>query len=169
MIRTFYDVQICIDEQEFNLRISEPDAKARKALKLRADASAQALETLSAKAKEEEALNREIARLSGAMEINRELIAVSSMGDKLKLLLENKELSVKLANARERLAALAEDTAVVSEMDARFEEDFKFKSGLLIGGADAERFLSYAEDRGVSHRAIWDELNKAVANAQEKK
>ena len=103
------------------------------------------------------------------MEINRELIAVSSMGDKLKLLLENKELSVKLANARERLAALAEDTAVVSEMDARFEEDFKFKSGLLIGGADAERFLSYAEDRGVSHRAIWDELNKAVANAQEKK
>ena len=168
MIKTIYKIELQIDDESFNLVVREPNFKEKKQLEIKASEHKPLLEKIENLAKKESEINARLGEIAALIDTNNEILRASNLGDKVKLLLENKAFISERASLKNELLSLNESADLINELDEKLEELFKFKSQMLLSG-QIERLNLAMNEKNISHKLLWEHLNLEISKAQEKK
>lgn len=155
MIKTSYEISIKLNEDEFSLTINEPNAKEKKLLDLKKDASAKELSTLEAARDSYEQKLREISHKQDIISLNLELSKELKEGELSLLLKETKELKNQIYAISKTLKE-----PDFKPLEKELEDILRYKSELLISGDMKEIFLKKVDELGISHKLLWEEIAK---------
>lgn len=169
MIKTKYKIEINIDDDIFHVEIKEPDLKEKKELELKNETSKELLGKIEELANDETKTNNRLNEINDLISVNNEILRACSLGDKVKILLENKELIKERAGLLKEKEKYGKSTDLLKDFDEALENAFKFKSELLIGGADKDRLLKELNIKNIAHKKLWDDLNVRINEALKKK
>lgn len=169
MIKTTYKIELEIDDDIFHIEVCEPNLKAKKELEIKAKEHKPLLQDIENLAKKESAIDARLNEISSLIDVNNEILKASNLGDKAPLLLENKELIKERAKLKNEILSLNESANLISELDAKLEELFKFKSEILLSGADISTLKETLNEKNISHKTLWEHIESKTVKAREKK
>lgn len=157
-ISTQFKINFTIDDESFDLIIKEPNFKERKELEILATTEKERLENFAKIGKEKDKISIEINELEQIIEANKEIIKIGDFSDKIKLLIENKNLIKKLKELKTELLKFNDFN--FNDFNSGFENVLKTKAEMLITGSDKVRFFEILSQKGVSFKLLWEKIGE---------
>jgi len=167
MLRTKYNITLEIDDEQFFIEVKEPSKTEKIKLEKHLEDKTSIFKKQIENEKEAETLTIEIEEAEELLNTNKELSRESGIIDKLSLLLENKKLTSKISELKKRRSSI--EKIDIKAMNTAFEEVAKEKYEILVSGNDKEKLKEYMKNNGVSYSLLWEEMQKEVLKAHEKK
>lgn len=159
MIKTRYNLTLEIDNESFNITLSEPNAAQKEEMTLLANESSAIYEKRAL-------LQSELDEKIEEYELNKLLTKESGVIDKVKLLLEQKKLNKEIYALHKCIAEIDKSNTNINEA---LNTLYKKRFDLLVSGADKVKLKEAIENKGVEYRVLFGALGKLVIEAKEKK
>jgi hypothetical protein len=159
MIKTQYEIDISVDDENFSVTLKEPNEAQREEL---GELSKGNIELYEKRAE----LVTTLDEKNGEFAINKELISCSSIGDKLSLLLEQKKLYFETNKLKREIdqidKSLRDASKALSNLYAK-------RFDLLVGGAGKSALEKVVQEKGISYVLLFENFASLASKAKEKK
>ncbi len=149
-IQTKYNIEITIDDDTFNVVVSELGSVQQ--------------EEMNKYASELESVNADVQRAASLMndiETNMELIGCVNLVDKAKLLWENKDLKKELVDLQKKIKEANPEKMLSNSIMHRLK--------LSISGDDKEKLMSVIRAKNIDPKKIVSLIGEQIAESQKKK
>lgn len=167
MIKTRFDVSVGIDETIFNVTVRELTPSEKKTLENIGAEQKKILTDQSAKEKEIEANKIDLEEAQHSLEVNREMLALVPLTEKLKIFIDMKNNGLTIAKLKKDRLKL--ERADFTEANAIYERIYKEKFEFSIFGKDKEALKDAITQNNISYQIIWDEIDKEIEEQKKKK
>ena len=158
MIKTNHKVVLEIDNNAYSVVISEPSKKQIKELKDSTLGKAKLYE-------KRDSLQRKLNEKEEEYSINKSILQVSSLVDKLSVWLEQKTLNKEISKFKEDL--FEQDKDLQSIGDAH-EEILGKRFDTLVSCDKQEGLKEEIEEKGISYQVIFSALGELIKESQKK-
>lgn len=167
MIKTQYDISIEIDKQTFNVTVRELTPAQRKTLETLSLDQKDALAKQRDIEKEIENNRIDIEAAQHSLEVNREILELVPLSEKLKVFIDIKKDGFEIAKLKK--ARLNLERVDFTKANEIYERIHKEKFNYSVFGKDKEALEKIITDSNISYQIIWDEFDKEIKSQMGKK
>lgn len=167
MIETCFEVPVNINGTVFNVTVRELRQSEKKALEKIGEEQKSILNEQSAKERKIEENTIALQENQNALEVNREMLGLVDLTEKLALFIEIKKLGFEVAKLkRERLNLERSDFTKANDA---LERIYKEKFNFVVLGEQKEELKEALEENNISYQTLWSELDREIAEQTKKK
>lgn len=159
MIKTIFVLALCIDEKSFEFTANEPTKEQVAQMSATIKKSQEGYEG-------RDALLEDLQELQEEYVINKQILELGTIGEKISTMFEQKKLNKKIFAIKKEIAEL--DKNLVSFNDV-IEEMYAKRFELLISGMHKAELKKELEDKNIKYGIFFDAVSHLIKEAKEKK
>ncbi len=167
MIETRFEVPININGSIFNVIVRELRPAEKKTLEKIGEEQKKILEEQSAKDRKKEENAIALQEAENALEVNREMLGLVDLKDRLPLFVEIKKLGFEIGGLkRERLNL---DRSDFTKANDALERIYKEKFNFVVEGEEKDALREMVVECNISFQTLWGAIDHEISEQTKKK